>query len=71
MIDQSEISDSYAGMEGGTVYLENEGIKVEIRNTKIRNTTAKGGSGGFAQVNKGREMVIFGSSIVGTYSNDA
>jgi len=48
VISQSEISHSNAGNEGGTVYLENEGMLLEIKDTVIRNTTAKDGSGGFA-----------------------
>ena len=48
MISQSEISHSNAGNEGGTVYLENEGMLFEIKDSIIRNTTAKDGSGGFA-----------------------
>ena len=71
MIKDSFITHSNAASEGGTVYLENEGMMLEIKNTSIKNTTAKSGSGGFAQVNKGRKIVINSTKIVGTYSNDA
>jgi hypothetical protein len=52
-ISDTEITDTYANSEGGTIYLENDGIDLLLINVKVRNTSARYASGGFISVSKG------------------
>jgi hypothetical protein len=52
-ISETEITDTYANSEGGTIYLENDGIDLSLINVKVKNTSARYASGGFISVSKG------------------
>jgi len=54
----STIEGSFCESQGGTLYLENDGVTVNITRSRVSNTTAKSLAGGFIQIVKGLKLIL-------------
>ena len=66
-IDSTNIANSYANYEGGSIYIDNDGTNMTITNTNIfssavsKDSTSLGSSGGFMLIKAGRVFNMFNS----------
>jgi hypothetical protein len=59
VINDTTVSDSYTYLDGGAIYLDNQGISLSISNSQFTNLTARDSGGGFAYIKMAKYLKIY------------
>lgn len=63
VINDTTVTNSLALLDGGAIYLDNQGVSLNISNSQFINLTARDSSGGFAYVKMAKNFKLYSTKV--------